>query len=123
MAGKATLPRDATILPEHGRSFLLDHLIPDHASYSVYLDYSVRLKTSINPNNYILQVLIHQDGGFFLWKRWFRSGVDGQNNLERFADVNKAITEFKKRFKDKTKRIWPVVHYTFDHEGPHYWPY
>ncbi|XP_051874790.1 protein mono-ADP-ribosyltransferase PARP3 [Pristis pectinata] len=76
---------------------------------TVYEDYDCMLnQTNIGNNNnkfYIIQ-LIEQGGSYYCWNRWGRVGEIGQSNLNSLADLNKAVKEFEKKFKDKTKNNW-----------------
>lgn len=48
------------------------------------------------------------DGGkFFVYNRWGRVGVKGQDKLQGpFTSREKAITEFEMKFSDKTRNNW-----------------
>jgi len=92
------------------KSFQIDSLCPRYGSGGVYDDYDCMLnQTNIGANNnkfYIIQLI--QDGGrYFVWTRWGRVGESGQNAQKGpFGDLDKAISEFKKKFKDKTRNNW-----------------
>ncbi|XP_059800531.1 protein mono-ADP-ribosyltransferase PARP3 isoform X2 [Hypanus sabinus] len=79
------------------------------AQAAVYEDYDCMLnQTNIGNNNnkfYIIQ-LIEQDDSYYCWNRWGRVGETGQSNLSSPLDLNKAVKEFEKKFKDKTKNDW-----------------
>jgi poly [ADP-ribose] polymerase len=80
---------------------------------------------------YVIQVLQRKDGNYQTWTRWGRvvrvsviplqciadrvrkirnwilKGESGQNCMSALqSDVNAAIKEFEKKFKDKTKNNW-----------------
>ncbi|CAG5126727.1 unnamed protein product [Candidula unifasciata] len=76
----------------------------------VYEDYDAMLnQTNIGQNNnkfYIIQVL-ESGGKYYTWNRWGRVGEPGQNALKGpFDDPEKAVKDFVKKFKDKTKNDW-----------------
>ncbi|XP_062923847.1 protein mono-ADP-ribosyltransferase PARP3 [Mobula hypostoma] len=76
---------------------------------AVYEDYDCMLnQTNIGNNNnkfYIIQ-LIEQGDSYYCWNRWGRVGETGQYNLSSPLDLNKAVKDFEKKFKDKTKNDW-----------------
>ncbi|KAG5275064.1 hypothetical protein AALO_G00143160 [Alosa alosa] len=81
-----------------------------HISAEVHEDYDCMLnQTNIGNNNnkfYVIQVLT-SGKSYHCWTRWGRVGEQGAFNLSSpFSDVNKAIKEFEKKFKDKTKNNW-----------------
>jgi poly [ADP-ribose] polymerase len=56
---------------------------------------------------YVIQALEDDSGGrFYVFTRWGRVGVPGQNKLESFGSSSQAISNFEKKFKDKTKNSW-----------------
>jgi poly [ADP-ribose] polymerase len=75
----------------------------------VYEDYACVLNQSdIAANNirfYILQQLT-KNGSFWVFSRWGRAGENGQNALRQCDTVNAAISDFKKKFKEKTGVAW-----------------
>ncbi|XP_064633352.1 protein mono-ADP-ribosyltransferase PARP3-like [Lineus longissimus] len=90
------------------------HKVDEHchlkSNHEVYEDYDCMLnQTNIGKNNnkyYVIQLLV---GGrnYYAWNRWGRVGESGANAIKGpFTDVNKAIKEFEKKFKDKTKNDW-----------------
>jgi poly [ADP-ribose] polymerase 2/3/4 len=88
-----------------------DKLIPNASSYTVHEDYDCMLnQTNIGHNNnkfYVIQVLKNSYGHYTSWNRWGRVGENGQSQLgASHTDVNKAIKDFEKKFKDKTKNDW-----------------
>lgn len=72
-------------------------------------DYTITLnQTHIDTNNnkfYIIQVL-EASGKFYSWNRWGRVGEDGQNKLLPCPTKEKAVSEFEKKFREKTKNQW-----------------
>lgn len=56
---------------------------------------------------YRVQLLQHDSGQFHTWTRWGRVGdVPGQSKILGDGDINGAIHEFEKKFKDKTGLAW-----------------
>lgn len=90
-------------------------------SGEVHEDYDCMLnQTNIGANNnkfYVIQVL--SDGkSHYCWTRWGRVGESGMNKLSGpFSDVDKAIKEFEKKFKDKTKNNWSERQSFTSHPG------
>ncbi|KAG9353256.1 hypothetical protein JZ751_017832 [Albula glossodonta] len=75
----------------------------------VHEDYDCMLnQTNIGQNNnkfYVIQVL--KDGtNYYCWTRWGRVGEVGQSKMSQFPSPDKAVAEFQKKFKDKTKNNW-----------------
>ncbi|XP_060775518.1 protein mono-ADP-ribosyltransferase PARP3 isoform X2 [Neoarius graeffei] len=75
----------------------------------VHEDYDCMLnQTNIGNNNnkfYVIQVLL-SGRKYYCWTRWGRVGEMGQNNLAGPSNVDAAIKNFEKKFKDKTKNNW-----------------
>ncbi|MCJ8729545.1 hypothetical protein PDJAM_G00107710 [Pangasius djambal] len=75
----------------------------------VHEDYDCMLnQTNIGNNNnkfYVIQVLL-SGGQYYCWTRWGRVGEAGQNNLAGPSNVDAAIKNFEKKFKEKTKNNW-----------------
>ncbi|KAJ3056683.1 Poly [ADP-ribose] polymerase 2 [Rhizophlyctis rosea] len=71
----------------------------------------VYIHTEISQNNnkfYVIQ-LLEEDGkqSYYVWTRWGRVGVNGQNKLEPCgSSLDKAKMLFEKKFQDKTKNHW-----------------
>ena len=68
-------------------------------------------QTNIQANNnkfYLIQLLQNDStGGFAVWMRWGRVGYTGQTKLAQHgSNKASAMTEFKKKFSDKTKNDW-----------------
>lgn len=68
-------------------------------------------QTNIKNNNnkfYVIQLLESDSGGtFWVWTRWGRVGVPGQNALASYgSNRDAAVAFFKKKFHDKTKNNW-----------------
>ncbi|XP_019736511.1 poly [ADP-ribose] polymerase 3-like [Hippocampus comes] len=87
--------------------------VDEHCSLSskgeVYEDYDCMLnQTNIGYNNnkfYVIQV-IKAANKYYSWNRWGRVGEVGQSKLNTFSDVESAVKDFEKKFKDKTKNNW-----------------
>eukprot|EP00730_Choanoeca_flexa_P001963 TRINITY_DN10859_c0_g1_i4.p1 TRINITY_DN10859_c0_g1~~TRINITY_DN10859_c0_g1_i4.p1 ORF type:complete len:510 (+),score=197.06 TRINITY_DN10859_c0_g1_i4:188-1717(+) len=65
-------------------------------------------QTNVGANNnkfYVIQVLEY-GGVYYTWTHWGRVGENGQNALLGPFDLDKAISEFKKKFKAKTANDW-----------------
>lgn len=89
----------------------VDALVPNKDSYRVFQDggktYSATLNQSnLSDNNnkfYIIQVLQHEaNGNIFVWNRWGRVGVPGQNALKGPMPKDAAIRDFNSKHHDKT---------------------
>ncbi|KAG8389499.1 hypothetical protein BUALT_Bualt02G0235800 [Buddleja alternifolia] len=99
-------------------SAVLDKCLPDHikAQYHVLQVgdeiYDAMLnQTNVGQNNnkfFVIQVLESDDGGkFMVYYRWGRVGVKGQDKLNGpYTSQEAAISEFEKKFFDKTKNCW-----------------
>ncbi|KAI3449469.1 hypothetical protein Pfo_006134 [Paulownia fortunei] len=99
-------------------SAVLDKWLPDHikAQYHVLQVgdeiYDAMLnQTNVGENNnkfFVIQILESDDGGkFMVYNRWGRVGVKGQDKLNGpYTSQQAAITEFEKKFFDKTKNRW-----------------
>ena len=70
-------------------------------------------QTNIAGNNnkfYVVQALEADGGGaFYCWTRWGRVGERGQFKLLPCSSKQAAISEFKKKFSEKTKNNWDAV--------------
>ncbi|XP_061544406.1 protein mono-ADP-ribosyltransferase PARP3 isoform X2 [Phycodurus eques] len=74
-----------------------------HGDYDCILN-----QTNIGHNNnkfYVIQV-IKKANEYYSWNRWGRVGEVGQSKLNTFSDVDSAVRDFEKKFKDKTKNNW-----------------
>lgn len=89
----------------------VDSLVPNKDSYRVFQDggkiYSATLNQSnLDANNnkfYIIQVLQNEtSGSLFVWNRWGRVGVPGQNALRGPMPKDSAIREYISKHHDKT---------------------
>ncbi|KAH6813942.1 polymerase [Perilla frutescens var. frutescens] len=99
-------------------SAVMDQRLPDHikAQYHVLQIgddiYDAMLnQTNLGQNNnkfFVIQVLESDDGGrFMVYYRWGRVGVKGQDKLNGpYNSQEAAITEFEKKFYDKTRNEW-----------------
>ncbi|XP_037346780.2 protein mono-ADP-ribosyltransferase PARP3 [Pungitius pungitius] len=79
------------------------------SSGEVHEDYDCMLnQTNIGNNNnkfYVIQV-IKDKSCCYTWTRWGRVGEVGQYKLNTFNESEKAVKDFEKKFKDKTKNNW-----------------
>ncbi|XP_056293849.1 protein mono-ADP-ribosyltransferase PARP3 [Pseudoliparis swirei] len=79
------------------------------SSVEVHEDYDCMLnQTNIGHNNnkfYVIQV-INENNQYHTWNRWGRVGEVGQSKLNTFDEPEKAVKDFEKKFKDKTKNNW-----------------
>ncbi|KAL6500309.1 Poly [ADP-ribose] polymerase 2 [Orobanche hederae] len=99
-------------------SAVLDKCLPDHIKMQYHVlqvgdeIYDAMLnQTNVMENNnkfFVLQVLESDDGGkFMVYFRWGRVGVKGQDKLNGpYTSQQAAISEFGKKFFDKTKNRW-----------------
>ena len=92
------------------REAKVDSHVPGAGLYSVVDDWDCMLnQTNIGQNNnkyYVIQML-QRGSTFRVWNRWGRVGEPGQNSLKGpFSSLDKAATEFCKKFRDKTKNAW-----------------
>ncbi|KXS13693.1 PARP-domain-containing protein [Gonapodya prolifera JEL478] len=78
---------------------------PDGTLYDAMLN-----QTNISANNnkfYVIQVLEGDTGkGYWTWNRWGRVGETGQSGLKSFGSAAQAISDFEKKFRDKTSNAW-----------------
>ncbi|XP_077384783.1 protein mono-ADP-ribosyltransferase PARP3 [Festucalex cinctus] len=87
--------------------------VDEHCSLSnsgeVHEDYDCMLnQTNIGFNNnkfYVIQI-IKAANKYYSWNRWGRVGEVGQSKLNSFSNVESAVKDFEKKFKDKTKNNW-----------------
>lgn len=67
-------------------------------------------QTNIGHNNnkfYIIQLIETSSGIFYVWNRWGRVGETGSSADKYFGgNIEGAMKEFKKKFRDKTKNSW-----------------
>ncbi|XP_031706021.1 protein mono-ADP-ribosyltransferase PARP3 [Anarrhichthys ocellatus] len=79
------------------------------SSAEVHEDYDCMLnQTNIGQNNnkfYVAQV-VKENNSYYTWNRWGRVGEVGQSKLNKFNEPEKAVKDFEKKFKDKTKNNW-----------------
>ncbi|KAK4418123.1 Poly [ADP-ribose] polymerase 2 [Sesamum alatum] len=99
-------------------SAVLDKSLPDHIKVQYHVlqvgdeIYDAMLnQTNVGENNnkfFVIQVLESDDGGkFMVYYRWGRVGVKGQDKLNGpYTSQQAAISEFEKKFYDKTKNHW-----------------
>lgn len=89
----------------------VDSLVPNKDSFRVFKDSSKVYSATLNQSNldannnkfYIIQILQNeQNGSFFVWNRWGRVGVPGQNALRGPMPQAKAIQEYINKHHDKT---------------------
>jgi len=92
------------------KTFAVDSHCSFYNSAKIIDDFDCMLnQTNIGANNnkfYVIQ-LFQNGGSYYVWTRWGRVGEPGQNALKGpLGDVNVAIKEFKKKFREKTKNDW-----------------
>ncbi|GER24726.1 poly [ADP-ribose] polymerase family protein [Striga asiatica] len=99
-------------------SAVLDKYLPDHIKKQYHVlqvgddIYDAMLnQTNVGENNnkfFVIQALESDDGGkFMVYFRWGRVGVKGQDKLSGpYSSQQAAISEFEKKFFDKTKNRW-----------------
>ncbi|KAK5933912.1 hypothetical protein CgunFtcFv8_014357 [Champsocephalus gunnari] len=78
-------------------------------SGEIHDDYDCMLnQTNIGHNNnkFYVNQLINGTKKYYTWNRWGRVGEDGQSKLNTFDNLEKAVKDFEKKFKDKTKNNW-----------------
>lgn len=89
----------------------VDALVPNKDTYRVFQDanksYSATLnQANLDHNNnkfYIVQILMHEaTANLFVWNRWGRVGVPGQNALKGPMPKDNAIREYNSKVHDKT---------------------
>ena len=89
----------------------VDSLVPNKDSYRVFQDggkiYSATLNQSnIDQNNnkfYIIKILQNESTGqIFVWNRWGRVGVPGNNALKGPFPKESAIRDFNTKHNEKT---------------------
>ncbi|KAL8281269.1 hypothetical protein RQP46_006303 [Phenoliferia psychrophenolica] len=99
----------------------VDSLFPYASSTSVYAGadgvyYDATLnqtQVGVNANKfYLIQVLKTDSGSnFYCFNRWGRVGENGQNKVfGPYSNAAQAISDFEKKFKDKTKLTWSNRH-------------
>ncbi|GAB1211933.1 hypothetical protein ATERTT37_001057 [Aspergillus terreus] len=86
------------------------------SSHSVHIDdagliWDATLNQTVSANNnnkfYRIQMLTNRSGSEFMtWTRWGRVGETGQYSLLGDGSFDKAMAEFKKKFKDKSGLTW-----------------
>lgn len=90
---------------------VVDSLVPGGSGYRVFQDggkiYSATLNQSnlVDNNNkfYIVQILQHEaNSNLYVWNRWGRVGVPGQNALKGPMPKDACIREFNNKYHDKT---------------------
>ncbi|XP_045932518.1 protein mono-ADP-ribosyltransferase PARP3 [Micropterus dolomieu] len=95
--------------PQVKRNRKVDEHCRLSACGEVYDDYDCMLnQTNIGHNNnkfYLIQV-IKADNKYYSWNRWGRVGEAGQSKLNPFDNLERAVKDFEKKFKDKTKNNW-----------------
>ena len=95
----------------------VDSLCPARTHTAVYCDSegpwdAMLNQTNVGSNNnkyYLLQLLQNKSGSFHTWYRWGRIGYSNshQNKLSTYSNVEAAKKDFRKKFSDKTKNVWP----------------
>ena len=82
-------------------------------------------QTNVGSNNnkyYLLQLLKDSKTAYYTWFRWGRIGYSNshQNSLNTFSNIEDAKSSFTKKFKEKTKNIWPTTFDDFEKYGGSY---
>lgn len=113
--GHSTLKRSSHSMKATSK---VDSAVPKSANYKVEGTYAVKLnQTNIggNDNNnkyYILQLLVRNSKkDYSLWTRWGRVGpyTAGTSLINYGPDLEKAVKEFEKKFKQKTGNHFGAV--------------
>ena len=79
-------------------------------------------QSNLGQNNnkfYIIQVLQNDSNAnnFYVWNRWGRVGVAGQNAMKGPMGQSAAVAEYNKKFRDKTEKgDYQVIEITQDDE-------
>ncbi|XP_047438178.1 protein mono-ADP-ribosyltransferase PARP3 [Mugil cephalus] len=98
----------------------VDEHCPLSSSAEVHEDYDCMLnQTNVGHNNnkfYVIQV-IKDKKKYYSWNRWGRVGEQGQHKLNPFDGYEKAVKDFEKKFKDKTKNNWSDRENFVSHSG------
>lgn len=85
--------------------------MPNHGDYRVYQDGGVNYSATMNQANmdannnkfYIAQVLLNEKSGqIFVWNRWGRVGVPGQNCMYGPFTKDVALSNYNKKVHEKT---------------------
>ena len=96
--------------PAAARRRPVDREVPTREKYTVVDDWDVTLnQTNVGANNnkyYIIQVLKDANDKYYCWTRWGRVGEPGQNAMFQSGTLPAAISQFEKKFKDKTSNAW-----------------
>jgi len=119
---KKEMEKFQTAKPSKGK-FKVDEHFP-YKTYNVHEDYACMLnQTNINQNNnkfYVIQLLREtpkSSSAFAVFTRWGRVGEAGQQAVAVITSIDKAVNDFKKKFKDKTKNDWDDRHSFVPHSG------
>lgn len=97
------IPLDEVLILQRGRNYTV-HIGEDSTIYDVTLNQS---DSGANANKfYRMQLLKDPHGIWWTWTRWGRVGEDGQSKMLGGGDYDLAMTEFEKKFKDKTGNKW-----------------
>ncbi|CAK9212976.1 unnamed protein product [Sphagnum troendelagicum] len=85
-----------------------DFHVLDHGGSDIYV--AMLNQTNVGHNNnkfYLIQVLeSHFKDKFYVYTRWGRVGVKGQDKLSGPYTSDNAVSEFTSKFYDKTKNEW-----------------
>jgi poly [ADP-ribose] polymerase len=109
MATKTSSKTKVAAAAAGGSTAEVDSSCPIKASAAVHDVYNAMLnQTNIGANNnkfYVIQVLA-KGGKYFVWNRWGRVGETGQSALKGPLALPGALSEFERKFKDKTGNAW-----------------
>ncbi|KAL4889345.1 poly polymerase [Aspergillus ambiguus] len=72
----------------------------------VIWDATLNQTVAANNNNKFYRIQLLAGADFMTWTRWGRVGETGQHAMLGDGSLDKAMTEFKKKFKDKSGLTW-----------------
>jgi len=97
------IPLDEGLVEYHGTRYTV-HIGDDSTIYDVTLNQS---DSGANANKfYRMQLLKDPHNIWWTWTRWGRVGEGGQRKMLGGGGFDEALTEFEKKFKDKTGNTW-----------------
>jgi predicted DNA-binding WGR domain protein len=107
--------------PAGPRAVRVDRLVPNSDAYTVHDEFHVKLnQTNVGGNNnkfYFIQ-LLERNGSYWVFTRWGRVGEPGQSKMDPCgASLQKAISGFEKKFREKTKNAWDSRGHFVKHPG------
>lgn len=103
----------------------VDNFVIGKENFRVYQEggktYAVTLNLAdLQENNnkfYIVQMLLNeQSGSMYVWNRWGRVGVPGQNCLKGPMTKDKAIQEYNSKVREKTGKGYREIEIKYDDE-------